>query len=86
MASCHKSCKPAKHSLSNITSTVIFFPIQKLKDRLAQQKILEDFISDRIVKHEETFDSDNIRDFVDCYIQQKHAESEDRRFTGKVLY
>ena len=76
---------PVKHSLSHITFTVICF-LQKLKDRLAQQKILEDFISDRIVKHEETFDSDNIRDFVDCYIQQKHAESEDRRFTGKVLY
>ena len=46
---------------------------------------LKQFISDMIQKHEDTYDENNIRDFVDLYVQIKRNDKEDDRevFTSK---
>ena len=56
----------------------------RLKKKANMQK-LKQFISDMIQKHEDTYDENNIRDFVDLYVQIKRNDKEDDRevFTSK---
>ena len=44
---------------------------------------LKQYVSSQIEKHRETFDPDNIRDFVDLYLQSE--ASDNKRFNGKTF-
>ena len=45
---------------------------------------LEKFAKSKIQEHRETFDPDNIRDFVDLYLQTENTD--DKYITGIVSY
>ena len=72
------------HSCIGSLACIVVYHImlQKMKDRLAQEEVLQNFISDKIKKHEETYNEHNIRDFVDHYIREKRAGTEHGRFSG----
>lgn len=36
--------------------------------------LLGEYIANQIAEHENTYDENNIRDFIDLYIQAQHAE------------
>ena len=41
------------------------------------------FARRRVKEHRQTYDEQNIRDFVDLYIQAGQADSNDRAYTGE---
>ena len=49
---------------------------------------IKNFIRKIISEHRETFDEDNMRDFIDLYLKAEKSGDEDGAFTGKstVLY
>ena len=53
----------------------------KLKKALTIMKRLKDYIRSQIQKHRETFDQDDIRDFVDLYLRS-HETSGNKHITG----
>ena len=53
----------------------------KLKKALAIMKRLKDFIRSQIKEHRETFDQDDIRDFVDLYLRS-HETPGNKHITG----
>ena len=65
-----------------------FFTFQayemKLK-RKANFDKLKEFVSDMIKEHEDTYDENNIRDFVDLYVQiKRNGQVDDKEvFTSK---
>ena len=46
------------------------------KDRKKAQEVLLLYIKDQIEEHEKTYDENNIRDFVDLYIQSQKQDGE----------
>ena len=58
----------------------------KMKKKANMEK-LKQFISDMIKKHEDTYDENNIRDFVDLYVQINRNDKEDDKevFTSKLV-
>ena len=44
---------------------------------------LIDYVAKRLKEHEDTFDPDNIRDFMDLHIQMKRSGEHKETFTGK---
>ena len=46
------------------------------RDRVKAQKLLLEYTKHQIAEHEETFDENNLRDFVDLYIQSCKEDGE----------
>lgn len=53
-----------------------------LNQRMKAQQVLLEYTTSQIAEHEETFDENNLRDFVDVYIQ---AEKQNGESKGKGL-
>lgn len=65
----------------------LFFFISTLKgsgvsQRMKAQQVLLEYTKSQIAEHEKTFDENNLRDFIDVYIQ---AEKQDGESKGKGL-
>ena len=54
--------------------------------RRANFKKVREFIADMIKQHEDTYDENNIRDFVDLYIQISKNEQEDTKEVFTSMY
>ena len=52
--------------------------------RMEKFKVVKNYIMDEIIKHEETFDENNIRDFVDLYIQLSRRNKNDAFTKGNM--
>ena len=48
-------------------------------------KRLIDYVAERLKEHEETFDPDNIRDFMDLHIQMKRSGEHKETLTGRPI-
>ena len=62
--------------------TMIFVTFQLPLIRTCN-KTLIDYVAERLREHEETFDPDNIRDFMDLHIQMKRSGEHKETLTGK---
>ena len=66
-----------------------FFILQAHETKLERKAVFEklkEFINGMIKEHENTYDENNIRDFVDLYVQIKRNDQEDDKdvFTSKL--
>ena len=50
---------------------------------LEVEREIRDFLRKRIDEHRDTFDGDNVRDFVDLYLKTEQSEEESGAFSGK---
>ena len=44
---------------------------------------IRDFVRKRIDEHRDTFDGDNVRDFIDLYLKTEQSGEESGAFTGQ---
>lgn len=68
-----------------IAVTIFFISTTKgsgVSQRMKAQQVLLEYTTSQIAEHEKTFDENNLRDFVDVYIQ---AEKQDGESKGKGL-
>ena len=47
--------------------------------------MVRDFGRKRIDEHRDTFDKDNVRDFIDLYLKTEQSGEETGAFTGKYI-
>lgn len=61
------------------------FPPQLIRKRTDAIERVKHYLSDTIAEHKLSFDSENIRDFIDLYIKASKDESEPKLYTGNFI-
>ena len=71
-----------KPNAMGVDSIIIVCILQLIRKRSAAIEKVKRYLAVTIKEHEETFDPDNVRDFIDLYIKASRDKTDPEIYTG----